>query len=71
MIWIFLGGNMNSRNKGIQEIISSSFSGVARDGQCCDIKQLDVGSQFPDQGLNPGCSGESTKSYPLDHQGTL
>ena len=31
---------------------------------------LDVGSQFPDQGSNPGCRGESTKSKPLDHQGT-
>ena len=26
-------------------------------------------SQFPDQGLNLGCSGESIKSQPLDHQG--
>jgi len=27
----------------------------------------DVGSRFPDQGLNPGHRGESTKSYPLGH----
>ena len=26
------------------------------------VQQLDVGSQFPDQGLNPGHSGESTES---------
>ena len=31
----------------------------------CLVQQLDVGSQFPDQGLNPGHSAE-----PLDHQGT-
>ena len=28
----------------------------------CAMQQLDVGSQFPDRGLNPGHSGESTKS---------
>ena len=26
------------------------------------MQQLDVGSQFPDQRLNPGCSGESAES---------
>ena len=26
------------------------------------LLQLDVGSQFPDQGLNPDSSGESTKA---------
>ena len=34
------------------------------------MQWLDVGSQFPDQGLNLGCSSESGESYPLDHQGT-
>ena len=34
------------------------------------VQQLDTGSQFPDQGLNPGHSGESTESYTLDYQGT-
>ena len=29
----------------------------------------DVGSQFPGQGLNLGCSIESVESYPLGHQG--
>ena len=29
-----------------------------------------AGSEFPDQGLNPGHSSESTKSQQLDHQGT-
>lgn len=29
-----------------------------------------VGSQFPNQRLNPGQSSESTESLPLDHQGT-
>lgn len=29
-----------------------------------------VGSQFPDKGLNPSHSSESAKSCPLDHQGT-
>ena len=29
-----------------------------------------MGSQFPDQGSNPGHGGESAKSDPLDHQGT-
>ena len=29
---------------------------------------FDVGSQFPDQGLNLGCSSESTESKSLDHQ---
>ena len=28
-----------------------------------------TGSQFPDQGLNPGPSSESTESQPLDRQG--
>ena len=34
------------------------------------MQQLDVGSQFPDQGLNLGHRSESTKSQPLDLQGT-
>ena len=29
-----------------------------------------VGSQFPDQGLNPGHGSENTKSSPLDRQGS-
>ena len=33
-------------------------------------KQLDVGSQFPDQVLNPGHSSESIESYLLTNQGT-
>ena len=33
------------------------------------MQWLDVGSQFPDQELNPSPSNESTKSYPLDLQG--
>ena len=36
----------------------SFFGGEAGNG----MQQLDVGSQFPDQGLNPGHSGESTES---------
>ena len=28
----------------------------------CMMQWLDVGSQFPDQGLNPGFSSESAKS---------
>ena len=33
----------------------------------CSVQQpLDVGSQFPDQGLNLGCSSENPESYPLD-----
>ena len=28
----------------------------------CGMQQLDVGFQFPDQGLNPGYSGESIES---------
>ena len=35
------------------------------------IQQLDVGSQFPDQALNPGRCGLSAKSYPLEYQGNL
>ena len=31
------------------------------------MQQLDMSSQFPDQGLNLGCSGESAESQPLDH----
>ena len=27
----------------------------------CDVQQLDVGSQFPDQGLNMSRSGEITR----------
>ena len=34
------------------------------------MQQHDVESQFPDQGLNLGHSGESAKSKPVDHQGT-
>ena len=34
------------------------------------MQSHDVGSQFPDQGSNPGCSGESAESQPLGHQGT-
>ena len=26
------------------------------------MQQLDVGSQFPEQGLDPGCSNKSSKS---------
>ena len=33
-------------------------------------QQLDVGFQFPDQGLNPGHNSESSQSLMLDHQGT-
>ena len=29
-----------------------------------------MGSQFPDQGLNPGCSSQSAESQPLKHQRT-
>ena len=36
----------------------------------CGLQWLDVGSQFPNQGLNPSHNSESTKSSPLDHQGT-
>lgn len=36
----------------------------------CGIQWFDVGSQFPDQGLNPGLRGESAESQPLEHQGT-
>ena len=32
------------------------------------MQQLDMGSLFPDQGLNPGHSSESAKSYPTNHQ---
>ena len=39
-------------------------------GMACSMQQLDVGSQFPDQGLNQGHSGESAGSYLLGHQGT-
>ena len=28
----------------------------------CGMQWLDVGSQIPDHGLNPGCSGVSAKS---------
>ena len=35
------------------------------------VQRLDMRSQFPDQESNLGCSGESTTSSPLDHQGTL
>ena len=28
------------------------------------MQRLDVGSQFPDQGLNPGLSGENTTRPP-------
>lgn len=34
------------------------------------LQPLDVRPQFPDQGLNWGCSIESTESQPLDPQGT-
>lgn len=34
------------------------------------VYQLDVGSQFPNQGLNPGRRGESTKSWSRNPQGT-
>ena len=34
----------------------------------CDV--LDVGSQFPDQGLNLDHSGKMPGPKPLDHQGT-
>ena len=37
----------------------------------CSVQQTDVGSQFPDLGLNLGQSSESTESLPLDHQGTF
>ena len=30
------------------------------------MQQLDVEPEFSDQGLNPGCSDESTESSPLD-----
>ena len=32
----------------------------------CGVQQLGVGSQLPDQELNLGHSGETTKSYPRD-----
>lgn len=35
------------------------------------MPRINVGSQFPEQGLNPGCSDESTKSSPLDHREPL
>ena len=34
------------------------------------MQWLDVGYQFPDQGLNLGHSCKNSKSEPLDHQGT-
>lgn len=34
------------------------------------MQQLDVGSQFPDQGFNPVQGGESTESSQVDYQGT-
>ena len=33
------------------------------------MQWLDVGSRFPEKGLNLGCTGESAKSSPTDHQG--
>ena len=35
----------------------------------CSVQQLNVGSQFPDQGWNPGCSGETWNPNKA-HQGT-
>lgn len=35
----------------------------------CSVQWLDVGSHFPDWGLNPSRSGESVESQPLDRQG--
>lgn len=34
------------------------------------VQQLDMGSQFSDQELTLGHSGESAKFWQLDHQGT-
>ena len=34
------------------------------------MQPLDMDSQFPDQGLNPGHSSESAESSLPDHQGT-
>ena len=50
-VWHFLCGK-NFHHKFIIVVVVIGNS----------VQWLDVGSQFPDKGLNPGFSGESTKS---------
>ena len=51
-----------------QTLICTKFIPNFRERMFC-LLQLDMGSQFSDQGLNPGHRGESAESQPLDNQG--
>lgn len=49
----------------LQELLSFSFAQRATELNflfCCNVQRLDVGCQFPGQGLNLDHSGESAKS---------
>ena len=63
---------MNISNSMNTTSISFSylFFFLALRGYHASVQQPDIGSQFPEQGLNPGLNSESSESSLLDHQGT-
>lgn len=64
MLYLFKLHNYNANITSVSQIYSLFFFFF-----CRNMQQLDVGSWFPDQGLNLGCSRERATSSALGHQG--